>query len=93
VIISNVSNAQIPVRLQASARRDELVDIRDGVLLARVSAPALEGRANHALRRLLARRLGIAPSRVVILRGQHSRNKLVRVDGVDQPTLEAALRP
>ena len=88
-----MSSAKISVRVQTGARREELVEVRDGVLLVRVSAPALEGRANRALCRLLAKRLGVAPSRVVIERGQHSRMKLVRVDGVDQPTLDAALRP
>jgi uncharacterized protein (TIGR00251 family) len=87
-----VNDAKISVRVQASARGDELVEIRDGVLLARVSAPALEGRANRALCRLLAKRLGVAPSRVVIVGGQRSREKLVRVDGIDQATLDAALR-
>jgi uncharacterized protein (TIGR00251 family) len=88
-----VSSAKVSVRLQARARRDELVAIRDGVLLARVSAPALEGRANRALCRLLAKRLGIAPSKVTIARGERSRDKLVRVQGVDQQTLDAALDP
>ncbi len=77
---------------ESERARDELVEVRDGVLIARVSAPALEGRANRALIRLLARRLGVAPSRVVIVRGERSREKLVRVHGISQSTLDAALR-
>jgi uncharacterized protein (TIGR00251 family) len=86
-----VSIARISVRVQASARRDEFVGIREGVALVRVAAPALDGRANRALCRLLAKRLGVAPSRVTIAHGQRSRNKLVQVEGVDQATLDAAL--
>src|SRR5689334_14149570 len=56
--------------------------VLDGVLLVLVSAPAHEGRANGALCRLLAERLGVAPSRVVIVRGRRSREKLVEVDGI-----------
>jgi uncharacterized protein (TIGR00251 family) len=88
-----VARAKISVRVQASARRDEFVGIREGVLLTRVAAPALDGRANRALCRLLAKRLGVAPSNVTIVRGQRSRDKLVEVEGVDQATLNAALGP
>ncbi len=65
--------------------------MRDGVLVARVSAPALDGRANRALCKLLARHLRVAPSRVTIVRGLRARDKLVEVDGVDQATLDAEL--
>lgn len=87
-----MTSAEVSIRVQAGARRDELVGIREGVLLVRVAAPALDGRANRALCRSLAKRLGVAPSRVTIVRGQRSRDKLVEVEGVDQATLDAALR-
>jgi len=74
----------IAVRAQPGARRDEIVGLRDGVLVARVSAPALEGRANQALCRLIARALGIRRSQVSILRGERARDKLIRVEGVDR---------
>jgi uncharacterized protein (TIGR00251 family) len=83
--------AQIMVRLQARARRDELVGIRDGVLRARVSAPPLDGRANRALCRLIARRAGVAPSKVTIVRGGRSRDKLIRVEGIDPAALHDVL--
>ena len=86
-----MSNARIAIRLQPRAHRDELVGIRDGVLIARVGAPALEGRANRALCRLIAAQLHIAPSRVSIVRGEHARAKLVEVDGLDQAACESAL--
>jgi uncharacterized protein (TIGR00251 family) len=89
---SDLRAAKISVRVHAGARREELATTREGVLVARVSAPALEGRANRALCRLLAKRLRVAPSRVVLVRGERSRQKLVRIDGIDQATAEAALR-
>lgn len=72
----------IPVRLRPRAGKDELGEFRDGRLLARVKAPPLEGRANKALCKLIARTVGVAPSRVTIVRGEKSRDKLVRVDGL-----------
>ena len=83
--------AKIAVRTQPNARRDELVGLRDGVLLIRVCAPALDGRANKALCRLLAKHVGVAPSHVTILRGERSRDKLVQIEGLDRATVEAAL--
>jgi uncharacterized protein (TIGR00251 family) len=86
-----VTSVSISVRVQPHARKDEVVAIREGVVLVRVSAPASDGRANLALRRLLAQRLGVRPSKVTILRGEHSRDKLVRVEGLDQAAVDAAL--
>ena len=86
-----MTSAKISVRVQTRARRDELARIREGLLLARVVAPALEGRANRAVCRLVAKRVGVAPTSVMIVRGQRSRDKLIQVDGVDQATLDAAL--
>jgi uncharacterized protein (TIGR00251 family) len=86
-----MADAQIMVRLQARARGEELVGIRDGVLLARVSAPPVDGRANRALCALIARRAGVAPSKVTIVRGQRSRDKLILVQGIDSAALQDAL--
>jgi uncharacterized protein (TIGR00251 family) len=86
-----VSEATISVRTQPRAGRDEIVGVRDGVLVARVSAPALEGRANRAVCRLIARRVGVAPSRVTVVRGQRSRDKVVRIEGIERASLNTLL--
>ena len=83
--------AQIRVRLRPRGGCNELLGIRDGVVQARVSAPPVDGKANKALCRLIAKRAGIAPSRVSIVRGEKSRDKLVRVEGFDAEILLGAL--
>jgi len=55
----------------------------DGILRARVAARPVRGAANEALTRLLAAELGVAPTRVEIIRGAQSRVKLVSVDALD----------
>jgi uncharacterized protein len=54
----------------------------DGVLRARVGAPAVDGAANNALVALIADELGIARRNVRIVAGAQSRQKLVVVEGV-----------
>ena len=83
--------ARIAVRVQARARRDEITSMRDRVLVVRVTAPALEGRANRAVCRVVADRLGVAPSQVTIVRGERSRDKVLDVHGIDQEMADAAL--
>ncbi|MGE5280725.1 MAG: DUF167 domain-containing protein [Chloroflexota bacterium] len=83
--------AEIRVRLRPRGGRDELIGMRDGVLQARVSAPPVDGKANKALCRLIAKSAGVAPSRVSVVRGEKSRDKLVRVEGLDAATFIAGL--
>ena len=86
-----MTEARIEVRLRPGARVDELLGMRDGVLQARVVAPPVDGRANKALCRLVAKRVGVPPSRVSVERGAKSRDKLLRVAGVETARLERAL--
>jgi uncharacterized protein (TIGR00251 family) len=57
----------------------------------RVTAPPLEGRANKALARFIAKQLNISSSRVEIIAGQHSREKLLRIAGISREAAEQAL--
>jgi uncharacterized protein (TIGR00251 family) len=79
------------VRLQPRARKDEVVGERDGRIVIRVTAPPVDGKANDALCRLIAKAANVAPSRVAVVRGHTGRNKVVRVEGVDLTTLRSAL--
>jgi uncharacterized protein len=83
--------AELQVRLQPRARRDEVVGERGGAVAIRVTAPPVDGKANDALCRLIAKAAGVAPSKVTIVRGHGSRDKVVRVDGIDAAALRTAL--
>jgi uncharacterized protein len=86
-----VTAARIAVRVQPRARKDEIGGERDGALIVRVTAPPVEGRANDAVRKLLARRLGIAPGRISVVRGASGRDKLVEIDGMETEAVRRAL--
>jgi hypothetical protein len=83
--------ADVTIRLQPRAHRDEIVGERDGKVVVRVTAPPVDGKANDALCRLIAKAAGVAPSRVAVVRGQTAREKVVRVDGIDSVALRSAL--
>ncbi|MGD9664930.1 MAG: DUF167 domain-containing protein [Novosphingobium sp.] len=70
---------RLPVKATPGAREERL-EITDGRLCAKVRAKAESGKANKAVQALLADALGIAPSRVQMLRGATSREKLFRID-------------
>ena len=76
-------DVRFAVRLTPRAAADRIDGVVDGVLRARVGAPAVEGAANTALIRLVADTLGVARRDVRIVAGATSRQKLVVVDGVD----------
>ncbi len=71
-----------PVKVQPKASRDQVVGYRDGVLQLRVTAPPDKGRANAAVVALLADALGVAKSRVRIVSGQSSRDKVLTVESL-----------
>lgn len=82
---------EIRVRLRPRGKSDELIGFREGVLQARVSAPPVDGRANKALCRLIGKRLGVAPSKVGVIRGEKSRDKVIAIEGFDSAALRKAL--
>jgi len=74
----------ITVRLTPRSARDELIGWQDGALRVRLRAPPVDGKANEALRRLLAERLGVAQSAVQLVSGETSRMKRLRIEGLTE---------
>jgi uncharacterized protein len=86
-----VATTDLTVRLQPRAKRNAIVDERDGVLRVSVAAAPVDGLANAALCKLIAKRAGVARGRVSVVRGERSREKTVRVKGVEAGELRRAL--
>lgn len=69
---------RLPVRVTPGARQEGIA-IENGRLLVKVRAKPQDGAANDAVCAILAKALGTAPSRIAILRGMTSRDKLVQL--------------
>ncbi|MCJ2184260.1 DUF167 domain-containing protein [Novosphingobium sp. 1949] len=72
------AEGRLAVRVTPGAKVEALA-IRDGQLTAKVRAKPQDGKANAAVRALLAAGLGLAPSRLELLRGETSREKQFRI--------------
>ena len=57
----------------------------------KLRAPAMEGKANAALIRFLAAQLGILPRQIALIRGQKSRDKLIRIKGLSEREVQERL--
>ena len=71
----------IDVKVTPRASRNEIVDMRDGVLGVRVTAAPVDDAANRAVVKLIAKRAGVASSRVRIARGARGRRKRIEIEG------------
>ena len=71
--------AEIRLRVTPRARRNAII-VEDGLIRVHVTAPPEDGKANAAVAKLLAKSLGVAKSRLTLLRGASSRDKLFRLD-------------
>ena len=82
---------EITVRLTPRAGENRIAGERDGVLLVRVTAPPVDGKANQALCRLIARRLRVGVRSVSVVRGGAARMKLIRIEGLSTAEVRAGL--
>jgi len=73
---------RLDVEAHPNARADR-VELVDDVVRVWVRAPAVDGRANAAIERVLAEALGLRPRQVQIVRGHASRHKVFELDLAD----------
>ena len=72
---------KISVHLKPNSRhREEVVVGDDGSLTIYTKAPAIEGQANVAAAKLLAKHFGVSSSKVKLVRGATSKNKIFEID-------------
>ncbi|AKJ27745.1 DUF167 domain-containing protein [Caldimonas brevitalea] len=83
---------EIDVSVVPNASRTQCVGLHDGALRVRLQAPPVDGKANEALLRWVAERLGLPRGQVELLRGQTSRRKTVLACCPDDEALANAMQ-
>lgn len=83
------ASARFAVRLTPRGGADRIDGVHDGTLRVRVAAPPVDGAANAALMRLIARELDVPVSAVRIAAGASGRSKVVEVDGLAPAALRS----
>lgn len=73
---------RLALRVSPRAGRNSVEGVRDGRLLVKVTAPPESGRANAAVVKLLAAKLGIPASAISLLSGETAREKLLLLAGI-----------
>ena len=76
------------ISVKTSSGKTRIVGEENGILRVEVNAPPVEGKANAAVTKLIARSLDVAPSRVSIVAGEKSKKKRISVSGVDRASVE-----
>jgi uncharacterized protein len=69
----------LTLHVQPGARRTEAAGVHGNALKVRLAAPPLEGKANAALLRFIADAFDVPMRNVSLIRGETSRDKIVRV--------------
>jgi len=70
---------RIAVRVKPGSKTESVEKADNGEYIVRVKAPPVEGRANEAVRNVLAGYFGVPRSRIVIKHGSSGKRKLVDI--------------
>ncbi|MEE9583203.1 MAG: DUF167 domain-containing protein [Dehalococcoidales bacterium] len=87
------NQARISVRVYPGAAGNKVTGFANGVLLVKISAPPVGGKANRELVAFLSRLLNVSQDRVNIVRGNTSRRKLLSISGLSWQTAIDKLFP
>lgn len=79
------------VRVTPRSSRNLIAGEEGGILKIRLNAPPVDGKANDALVRFMAKQLGLARRDVSLARGEKSRNKRLLITGISVTELQERL--
>ena len=87
----NGADLELWIRAQPGARTTEVKGVHAGAFKIRIAARAIEGAANDALLDFLADALQVPRRRCVLVSGETSKQKRVRIEAPDRSHAERVL--
>ena len=84
--------ASLRFHVVPNAKVDSVMGEHGAAIKIKLRAPAVEGKANAALRSFLSKELKIAERQIVLERGHKSRDKIIRIDGLSDEEVRSHLR-
>ena len=85
--------ATLRFHVVSNAKSDKVVGEHGDAIKIKLRAPAVEGKANAALRCFLAEELNIPKSAIIVEHGQRSRHKVIRIEGLSEHGARRRLLP
>ena len=82
----------LDIRVLPRSSRNEIVEKQGNIYRIKLTAPAIEGKANKALITLLSKRLGLPKAKIQLISGERSRTKSIRIHGLPPEQVEALLK-
>ena len=86
------NNAVFQVKIVASSSRTAVAGQLDGMLKIKIAAPPEKGKANQAIIKFLAAKLGIKKKQVVIASGLTSTIKQIRISDTTTGDIEKLIQ-
>ena len=81
------------ISVQPNARKNEIVGVHGDAIKIKVAAVPEDGKANAELCAFVAAKLGLAKSKVNVIKGQTSRDKVIAAEGFSESEIRAKLIP
>lgn len=92
-IRSHKTGIQFAAAIQPRGSRNQILGIHNHSLKIKLTSPPVDGAANQACIKFLAKAFGISPSRISIVKGETSRNKTIQLEGIDPKAFMNTLAP
>ncbi len=88
-VTQHTDHVIVDVHVVPRASRSKLLGVHDGRLKVSLAAPPVDGAANEALISFMAKLVGVPARNVSLVRGESSRQKQLRIQGVTAEQIHA----
>ena len=78
--------------IQPRSSKNEVTGVYNDALKIRLTSPPVDNKANKACMSFFAKWLGISPSKISIVQGLSSKNKIIEVDGLTEKQFREILK-